>query len=206
MLLAMMCTRQTGRLMAMLAATAVALCGGCAHSGTDSAPATHPGVRAVAPRAFPGLASRSRDRDDDLDHNSDDGGVLGFGHAADAADRRGVTALVIRYFAAAANADGASGCRMLTPPVAETVAERDGGSPQLSGGTCAVVLSKLFAWYHSALVEKQRTLTVTGVRVQGARVLAILEFPTMPEKIRQIDGRRVSGSWKLFELLDSIVE
>jgi hypothetical protein len=205
MLLAMVRTRQAGRPMAMLAATAV-LCSGCAHSGADSAPATHAGVRAVAPRAFPGLASRSRDRDDDLDHNSDDGGVLGFGHAADAADRRSVTRLVTRYFAAAANADGASGCRMLTPLVAETVAERDGGSPQLSGSTCAVVLSKLFARYHSALVEKQRTLMVTGVRVQGARALAILEFPTMPEKIRQIDGRRVRGSWKLFELLDSIIE
>ena len=178
--------------MAALAASPIA-CGGSSHGG------------AITTAPPPNFSTHHNDRDNDGDHNDDDGKVLYFGHAADAVDRQVSVALVTRYFTAAAAENGTAGCSMLAPFVAESVAEDDGQAPPLLGKTCHVVLSKLFKLHHQLLVEKHVTLRVIGVRVKGNRALAILDFPKIPE-VRQMPERRIGGRWWLLDLLDGILE
>jgi hypothetical protein len=150
-------------------------------------------------------STRKNDRDNDGDHNDDDGKILYYGHAASPSDRRSSIALLMRYFAAAAAEDGAKACSMLAPFVAESVAESEGRLPSLRGKTCTVVMSKLFGLHHRLLIEKNATLRVIGVRVEGDKALAVLEFSAIHE-VRQITERRVGKSWRLVGLLDSILE
>lgn len=131
--------------------------------------------------------------------------MLDYGNPANAADWRRSVALVKRYFAAAAAADGAGACRLLVPLSAESVVERDGGSPPLRGRTCAVVMSKLFRLHHRMLAEKSAALEVIAVRIKDDRGLAVLNFPEIHEA-RQIGLRRVRGTWKVVDLLDGIME
>lgn len=171
-------------------------------------------------------SAQENDRDNDGDHNDDDGRVLFYGHAASAADRRGSVALVTSYFAAAAAADGAKACALLVPLLAESVVEEDGRSPALRGRTCAEVMSKLFRLHHRTLVEKRAALQVIAVRVEGNKGLAVLNFPGIREvrrlgegsevlvapdsrgthEVRQLGERRVDGTWKVLDLLDGIIE
>jgi hypothetical protein len=180
----------------------LAACGNSSRVAS-SARANSSGNRSnYAPSNF---STHNNDRDNDGDHNDDDAGVLYFGHAAGPADERAAVALVTRYFAAAAAGDGAAGCRLLAPFIAESLAEEDGHSPRLRGTTCAVVLSKLFKLHHALLAEKHATLKVIGVRLEGARGLVIFDFPAIPE-VRQITERRVGHSWRLLYQLDGILE
>jgi hypothetical protein len=153
----------------------------------------------------PNFSTHNNDRDNDGDHNDDDEKVLDYGHAADVADQRSSTTLMTRYFAAAAAEDGAGVCPLLVPIVAESVVEEEGRSPGSKGSTCAAVMSKLFKLHHQLLAQKQATLRVIKVRVEGNRALAVLEFPTIPE-VRQMTERRVAGAWKLVNLFDGILE
>jgi hypothetical protein len=198
--------RTTTTLLYLLAALAVGLgVAACGNSGKSAVPPANAATHGATTNAAPNFSTHDNDRDNDGDHNDDDEKVLYFGHAANAADRRDSVALVTRYFAVAAAENGAAGCRMLVPFVAEGLPEQDGQSPHLRGSTCAVVLSKLFKLHHSLLAKKQATLHVIAVRVEGGRALTILDFPTIPE-VRQMIERRVGGTWKMLELLDGILE
>lgn len=146
-----------------------------------------------------------RDRDNDLDHGDDDGKFLNYGHAAYAAEARALTALVKRYYAAAAASDGAAACSMLYPFIAESVVEGYGHTRALRGDTCAVVMSKLFAQQHKLLTGKSTTLKMYAIRVNGARALTVLRFAVLPE-VRIITERREGSTWKMLNLLDSIIE
>jgi hypothetical protein len=150
-------------------------------------------------------ASHHNDRDNDNDHNDDDGGVLNFGHAADAADLHSLLALVKHYYAAAATENGAQACALLVPLQAESVAEQDGQSPTLRGHTCPVVMSKLFKLHHTVIAGKTRAMKVIAVRIQGNKGLVVIEFPEIHEA-RQISVRHLAGGWKVFDLLDGIME
>jgi hypothetical protein len=77
----------------------------------------------------PNFSTHNNDRDNDGDHNEDDGKVLNDGHAAGALDRQSSIMLVTHYFAAAAAADGATGCSLLVPFVAESVPETVENTP-----------------------------------------------------------------------------
>jgi hypothetical protein len=149
--------------------------------------------------------AHKNDRDNDNDHNDDDGNVLDFGQAASATDRQVSVALVTRYFAAAAAANGAMACTLLAPLMAESVVEVDGHSAALRGSTCAQVMSKLFRLHHPMLVEKSAALKVVTVRILGNTGLIVLDFPEIPE-VRQIGERRIDGRWAIFDLLDGIIE
>ena len=52
-------------------------------------------------------------------HDSDDDGVLGFGHAASATEERAIASLVERYYAVSAARDGAKACLMMAPSTPE---------------------------------------------------------------------------------------
>lgn len=189
-----------GVIAALVLGLGVASCGGSgARSATDAA------ADRGSTGAAHNLSAPGSDRDNDGDHNDDDTRVLDYGQPANAADWRRSVALVKRYFAAAAAANGAGACRLLIPLSAESVAEEYGETPQLRGGTCAVVMSKLFRLHHRMLTEKSAVLEVIAVRINGYRGLAVLDFPEIHEA-RQIGLRRVQGAWKVADLLDGIIE
>lgn len=145
------------------------------------------------------------DRDNDTDHNDDDAHYLDFGRAADPAELREALALVRGYYAAATAENGAKACALLDPIIAETVVEKYGESPAVSGRTCAVVMSKLFTNRHALLSAENATLRIPEIRVQGDKGLAILELPTIPE-VRKLELHRVDGTWRVLNMLDTILE
>ncbi|HEX3548397.1 MAG TPA: hypothetical protein VHU62_17805 [Mycobacterium sp.] len=180
---------------ALLTVLLVTGCGGSRNATTT----------AEATAGVPAYLTHGTDRDNDGDRNDDDLGTIDFGHAADAADLRESTALLTRYFAAAATGDGHTGCALLLPFVAEALPEQDAPTPQLRHSSCAVVLSRLFAMRHALLAVKHTSLRVAAVRVQGDRALAVLDFPAIPE-VRQMTERRVGGRWRLLSIFDGILE
>jgi hypothetical protein len=187
------------RRLGALALSAIALgVGACAGSGGG-----HSSQPAAVKVIVPNYSTHNNDRDNDGDHNDDDAGIVEFGQAAGPADRRASIALVTRYFAAAAAADGAADCRLLVPIIAESVGEAAGTSERRS--TCALALSRLFRRHRAELALKRRTLRVSGVRVSGSRGLLVLYFPTIPE-VRQMTERRVGNHWRLITDLDGFIE
>jgi hypothetical protein len=135
-------------------------------------------------------------------HDEDDDAVLSFGHAAGAADKQAVTALVKRYYAVAAAGDGATACSLIRLAAAKAVPQDYGqppGPPALRGKTCAVVMSKLLRQRHRELAVDIATLEVTGVRVRGSQAIALLSSSAMP--IGDIYLQREGGAWKINELL-----
>jgi len=185
-----------GMLITVLLGLGVTACGSSGVASRATGAATS--VSAIS-------SAHKTDRDNDGDNNDDDGKVLAYGHAGSAAERRIAVSLAQHYFAAAAAEDGSHACRLLAPLLAESVAEVDGHTPALRGRTCAVVMSKLFKVHHRLLAEKNASFEVIAVRARGDRMLAVLEFPPMPE-VRQIEERRVDGVWRIFALLDGIIE
>jgi hypothetical protein len=148
---------------------------------------------------------RKKDRDNDEDNNDDDQHVFAFGRPAGPSDEYQIRTLVQSYFAAAADANGATACKLLTPFVAETVAERWGHTRGLSGNSCPVVMGKLFKEHRALLAGKRRTLVITRVGVEGDRSLVALEFSSIHEA-RQVTARRAEGKWTMLTLLDGIIE
>jgi hypothetical protein len=150
-------------------------------------------------------STHGSDRDNDQDHNNDDENVLGYGHAANAADRRASVALVTRYFAAAAGGNGATACSLLMPFIAGSVVENYSHLRGLRGNTCAVVLSNLFRQRHWQFAAKSASLKVIAVRVEGDKALAVLDLPEIPE-VRQMAERRLGSRWRLLVLFDGSLE
>jgi hypothetical protein len=191
-------------LLAML--TAALLSAGVLACGDSSAgTATRHAASSTGASAENGSpASYQRDRDGDRDNNRDDEHILDFGVVAGTADSQAITALVSRYFADAANEDGAKACSLLTPFIAESIVEADGHAGGLRGNNCAMVVSKLFRQHHRELADKSSHLRVIRVGVEGDRSLAVLEFPEIHE-IRQITLRH-QGKWTVLDLFDGKIE
>jgi hypothetical protein len=155
-------------------------------------------------------SNKSLDKDADFDNDGkhentgyfdyDDSTVRDFGHPASAADTRAATALVRRYYAVAASEDGAAGCSLLYWTYADSVVEDQGsgaGPPLLRGKTCAVVMTKLFAYMHAQLTALAE---ITAVRVKGAEAFVLLGSTTRPASYVRLHRER--GGWKLYGLLD----
>lgn len=163
----------------------------------------------------PGSTSRSSDArapgHAESYRDFDDNPVLTYGRAADAADRRAVTALVKRYYAAGAAGDGASACALTSRAFAQTIPEDYGqelGQAASSGvlallrgaRTCAAILSLLFEHYHDRL---SAAVAVTGVRVDGEYGYALVGSATMPASVVEVG--REGGVWRIDELLGRAV-
>jgi hypothetical protein len=130
-----------------------------------------------------------------------DNGISTYGHEASAADRRTITALVKRYYKAAAEDDGATACSLIYSILAEAVPEDYGqppGPPALRGKTCAVVMSKLFKRIPGQPSSVLSATEVTGVRVAGRRGFAQLHSSAMPTG--EIAVERELGRWKIGSL------
>lgn len=210
---------QVQRLLASLACAALGLglfaCGD-SHTATVSArilAARARKAQAAAAEAEAARTWRRRDSDEDNDFSApgDDtrntAGIAEFGPAAGTADRRAITAVLKRYYAAALAGNGKLACSMLYSTYEESVAEDYGqqwSAAYLNGSkTCATVLSRLLAHYHFELAVEVPKLEVIDVRIDRDHALAVLGFAGLPK--RQIQLQRERGTWKVAALLDSEV-
>lgn len=155
---------------------------------------------------YTGNGKKDNDADFDNDqsentgyHDSDDNLARTYGHAANATDRRAITVLVKRYYAAAAAGDGAKACPLIYSLQAEAIPEDYGQSPgptYARGKTCAVVMSKIFKHSHGQVTG---TVEVTDARVSGSEAHALFGSSTIPAS--SILLRREHGAWKIDALL-----
>jgi ketosteroid isomerase-like protein len=132
-------------------------------------------------------------------HDSDDGYTLSSsGKPASSPERRAVTAVVKRYYAAIARGDSASACSQVVPILATATPLDAGrlGPPYLHGAkTCSDVMSLLSRHFRTQLASP---VEVTGVLVAGDRALALLGSKTMPAG--WITVQRERGAWKIDQL------
>jgi hypothetical protein len=126
-----------------------------------------------------------------------------FGHVANAADARAATALVKRYYAAAAAGNGAVACSLIYSVMAESIPEDYGrlsGTPSPSGKSCGLVVSNLFKHLHKQLSVDNATLKVAAVRVRGSKASVFLSLGGMKPK-DYLELHRERGAWKVDRLL-----
>jgi hypothetical protein len=125
------------------------------------------------------------------------------GVVASAADRREVTAVVKRYYAAVATDDGAEACQLLYPPLGKSIAEDYGNSAKplyMRGNTCAVVMSKLFRHRRGRPTSDVAGIEVTGVRIlNGIAAVALLRSPTM--RLGETSLHREGATWTVEQML-----
>ena len=130
-----------------------------------------------------------------------DNNIPAYGHEASAADRRAVTALVKRYYAAAAASDGSTACSLLYSNLANSVPEDYGKPPgpaYARGKTCAVVMFKIFKHlpgHQSDLAATQ----VTDVRIYRDQGYAELRSSRTPKG--EIFVERQGSSWRVGALI-----
>jgi hypothetical protein len=209
------------RRLLLVGAASVWLCAGlvaCGGTHRDAAPITHSSpatdesslteTASASTASTTGAPREDRDKDygdgdGDGYFDHDDYDTVNYPQTADATDTQAVTALVKRYFKAAAAADGATGCSLIYSLFAETIPETLGlppsGTPSLYGKTCAVVMTKLFKQNHRRLVAETATLQVAAVRVNRMRGFALLHFNGIPAQSIQLHLER--GVWKINETL-----
>jgi hypothetical protein len=153
-------------------------------------------------------SDKPKDRDNDSDSNGKsyydgDDSFRGYGHPVSTADKLAVTALLKRYYAAAAAANGATACTLLNSKIEGSVVENLGRPPEpayFRGNTCATVMSKVFALNHRQLSAYAARLTVSTVLLNRTGALAVLDFKTLPGRV--IAVTREHGVWKVGSLLD----
>lgn len=195
------------------------LCAGASSCGSSSGGATagdNTSTGAVArdatatSSATPLETQADRDRDNDGAGGPDDSHntkAWDFGQAAAAPDRRAVTALIKRYYAAALAGDGASACTMLYSTLAESIPEDYGGpaGPEFMRGatSCRAGLERMFKHEHARLALIVPRLTVTHLRLIGHHGTAILGFGRFPE--RELLVAREGHVWRISALIDKEV-
>jgi hypothetical protein len=128
-----------------------------------------------------------------------------FGHPASAADARAIAALVKRYYAVAAQEDGATACRLLYRALAEAEPSDFTNAPVPPGlhqAACAKVMVRLFKAGHAQVRAEDARLYVTAVRV--SHNTGVAEFgPAAGRPEHSIMVHRERGVWKMDMLLAS---
>ncbi|MGN6372804.1 MAG: hypothetical protein ACTHM1_07415 [Solirubrobacteraceae bacterium] len=148
------------------------------------------------------------DQDGDSPNNTaldkDDSFITTFGHAASPSERRKITDLVTRYYAAIASGDGATACSLLffvfVESAAETYGQTSTDATAGRGKSCASVMSKVFGESRAQLTAENRALKVMAVRIQHRRAWVLLRFS--PDSVRRLILYREGSSWKVGEALD----
>ncbi len=189
------------RLRAPLAIALLLACGLASCGEADRAATSASATSAKAPTAIANAeGSHITTTPEGIVYDGDDGPIRFFGQEAGASDRQALTALVSRYYAAAAKEDGAGACPLMAALTVETIPEDYGEEPELSGKTCATIMSKLFAQRHAELLRDSATLKVIDARVQGNRALLLLRFNGAAEP-NHIAAHHEGSAWKIWELL-----
>jgi hypothetical protein len=194
-----------------LLSACIAACGSASketssHTSSSAHTDTTTGSASLAPA--PVQSAVDADKDNDLSAPYDDksnDSLLSSGHRAGPSEARAITALLKRYYAAAAAENGLRACAMLYSTLAEAVAEDYGqsppGPPYMKGTTCPAVLRMAFGHFHPQIALELPKLEVAHVRLVEGHGLVVLRFGALPE--RQIAVRRERHTWKLATLLDS---
>jgi hypothetical protein len=136
------------------------------------------------------------------DDRQDDERIRTYGHEAGEPNKREITALVERYYHAAAAANGAEACLMLPVAFARSVPEDYGsgaGSSGLKGTTCAVVLTKFFRQLPGQPIASLKAVQVIGVRVKRNSGYAQLSSKWLPTAA--IGLIRERGQWRIDTLI-----
>ena len=184
--------------------------GGAPSPGVSTTPPSLRGLRGdeddddtaqdLTGRHFDSDADSDNDRKRNMGYyDADDALVRNYGHAPSASDARELTALVRRYFVAAAKSDGATACSLMEPASALSIPEDYGKPPgplYSRGKTCAVVMSRLFEHAHAELREP---VVVTGVRVKGSE--GVVSVGSRRMIARDLTLRREHGAWLVTGLL-----
>lgn len=206
---------KTRSLVALLAA--MLLCAGisaCGENNKNADLASSKASSTVPPsgRAHPRSASsatRGGYLKSDKDEDEDDEGPplktrednlmpLAYGKEANQADKRAITALIKRYYAAAVAGDSAKGCSMLYSTLSTDLGEGQGPPVQ----TCAAAMSRVLEQQHKQLVaDEVATMVVVNVRVKGNLAVATVGFRTQP--VGRINLKREHRTWKLNALIDT---
>jgi hypothetical protein len=139
--------------------------------------------------------------------DQDDVMLIDSGRPAGAADRREVSALVKRYFAAAGGAHGAVACGLVAASVARAVPEVIGGPtgrPYARGNTCPEILSSVFRFFGAQLAAEASAVEVTRVRVEGNQATVVLGFKAIhhyPARVMSLI--RQGHAWRVDGILDN---
>jgi hypothetical protein len=134
------------------------------------------------------------------DDREDDDRIRTFGHEAGEPERRAITALVERYYAAAAADDGVKACPLIHPTIAKAIPEDYGkGNPSLRGDTCRAVMEKYFRQLPGQPIANLATTKVIGVRIEGGSGYAQLSSREIPTGV--IAVKRYHGIWKVYSLI-----
>jgi hypothetical protein len=191
-------SRRTRITPSLAGAIALALLGsglaGCGGSGGGKAARVH------TSSTVPAAAHTATTRTSEYGGGTDDD-IPAYGHNASPADRKTITALVKRYYAAAAARDGGTACSLLYPPLAASVPEDYGQAPgpvYARGKTCPLVTSKIFAHIPGGPADLAST-EVTGVRVYRDHGFAELRSKLHPNGEIFVD--RYHGVWTIGVLI-----
>jgi hypothetical protein len=198
-------------LVAVLLTVGAAACGGAgkAPRSRNTGRAGGEVGAAASPRAARPGGYLEEDGDGDRDDephpaNAENGDRIllsNYGSRAGPRDVDAVTALIKRYYAAAAAGDGTTACSLLSRSIAATVASDQGQSSQGRREGCAGYMSTLFKQQHQQLVaDDVATMVVVSVHVKGDLGEALLGFRTVPEASMLVE--REGRLWKIGSLLD----
>jgi hypothetical protein len=124
--------------------------------------------------------------------------LVSYGKEASPAEKRAITEVIKRYYAAAVAQDGAVACPLLYPALATVLIQGAGQQ----GDACAAALSRLFNQHHAQLVaDRVPTMIVISVRLGSSLGVAELGFQAMPRGniLLAKEGR----TWKIDAILDS---
>lgn len=119
---------------------------------------------------------------------------------ADARLTGSISALVRRYYAAAAAGNGVAVCAMLYPSFAEGLANGRSLKTQSGKRACAAATKQQLSSQHRQLVaDDAATMVVTEVHLNGDLALASLTFKSMPRSTLLL--QRDQGHWTVGALV-----
>ena len=197
--------KQLGIAAIALSCLGLACCGGSVgRRGSAPAASTDSRTTAGSPTASIDDTPVTRgplDTDDDnprgTRYDGDDFSALHFGRVVDAAEAPAVTALVTRYFKAAAGEDAVEACPLVFWLLIEGVAEEHNRAPRTASQrarVCRELMPAVWRGYHQELVSDSK-LRVLSVGFKGNRGLVLLTFGSTPERIMVI--HRQDGPWEI---------
>ena len=149
-------------------------------------------------------ADRDHDNRIGSHYDGDEESIIHFGHEPSAVAGSAIRAMLRRYYAAAATANGRRACSLLYSFEAESLVEQAEGSGTRSGArgvTCAVIAAKAFKRSHHKLAVEAATMHVVNVRVEGDLGTAALSFRGEPEGYVLLQQEH---SWKMAGLEDVV--
>lgn len=170
-------------------------------SGAAQGARSHSQVLIADSKSLAGRGDRDADEGRGHYYDPDDDPMLNFGHPLSTGALQQIASLLTRYYAAAVPAHGAAVCNLLYSVFAESIVEDEGegGDATASGGSCGVILTKIFKKNHAQLAQESTKASVIAARVEHRRGYAFLDAGVGYPLMMYIHEE--SGAWKLESVL-----